>query len=243
MSQTVASGLMRSLASDSGARFLLGDQAFLRRALDVLKIVEAEGWCASALRALHQHDVRLGEIHARGFVERQRREQLFVGQLQTAGDRERDFVARVAGRQQRARQPRRVVLRPGEQEDVRVLRDGAHGWIQPVRRRRAGEPLAGVLAVARGDGDVLPRLPEARAGELERRDVGQDLEWCVELVAQPGGDAVAERIAGGEDGDGTALGERGLRPCRHPWSARRPCPSVRPWTRSHERGRAYARRR
>ena len=34
--------------------------------------------------------------------------------------------------------------------------------------------LAGVLAVARRDGDVPPRLPEARAGELQRRDVGQD---------------------------------------------------------------------
>ena len=60
---------------------------------------------------------------------------------------------------------------------------------------------------------------EARAGQLQRREVGQDFERCLEirsqLAFQPSAEAVAKRVAGGQNGDGQALGDGGLRPFRH----------------------------
>ncbi|EXI72079.1 MAG: hypothetical protein AW07_03355 [Candidatus Accumulibacter sp. SK-11] len=137
-----------------------------------------------------------------------------IRQQQAAGDRQAQLVA-MAGGEQRARQPRRVVGRTGEDEDAAVQGDRPQHRIEAVCRRRADGPFAGILTVAGSDLHLLPGLAETRAGDLQRRWRRQhgDLQ-SGQAVDQGAADAVAERIAGRQHGDAAAGGEGVANPSR-----------------------------
>ena len=112
---------------------------------------------------------------------------------------------------ERPRNPRRAVLRAGKGEHPSLAGNGTQQRIKPVLGRGTDLPFAGILAVARSDRHVLPGLAPAGKSQLQRRRRRQHLDLRgFELAEQKAGDAVAERIAGGEDDDRKSIGLCGI---------------------------------
>ena len=138
----------------------------------------------------------------------------FIGQQQVAGDRQPHAFA-VAGSDERPRQPHRIVFRAGKGENAWVQRNRPHQRVEAVRRCRAGHPLAGILAVTGGDGDVLPGLLPAGKGDLQGRWRRQNFDTVMpELAQQIAGNAMTERVASGQHGHRFPFGPRGVNPRR-----------------------------
>ena len=140
-------GLEAQFGERQGAGFLLGDQAFFRRTLDVFEVFQPEAGRAGVRGAFDEYDVGLRKLHFGGVDRSKAGEDDFIVEQQATGNREFDLVA-ITGGDQRPGQPVRRVFRAGEQGDARMQRNRPHQLVEAVLRRCTNEPLAGIGAVA-----------------------------------------------------------------------------------------------
>ena len=182
-----------------GAHFLFGDQALVGLALVVGRVSQAEAHRAGPRTgAPQQHDIGVGEGLLRRLDGRQVGQHALVGGAQALDYCQVEIVALAFDEQQAGDAVRRVVGAAQHGQPV-VLAQGLRQRVQAVRRRRAALPFASILGMDGDDLRVVPGQPHTCAGELQRRHIGQHLDRLdAQVRGQETGDAVAQRVAGGE---------------------------------------------
>ena len=192
-----AAGLQVELAQGQRPHLGLRDEAGLRLALGehVVRVAEAHQPLGRARGvrpvglALQDHHVQRVERHGLDFAQFAARQPLVLA-AEVLADVGLEVVE--AADEQLAGDSRRVVGVAGEQADGFGNADA----VQHVVERARGQV---------GEVGFFPRLFHAGEGQLHGGDVRQDLEVVLaEPVAQEAGDAVEQRVAGGDDDDALA---------------------------------------
>ena len=140
---------------------------------------------------------------------------LFVGLQQVFSHGHVEVAAQTFGQQQ-AGDAVGAVGRAGQQQQALLGAQGLGQRVQAVRGWGTALPLACVGGVHGDDACVLPGQAHAGTGQLQGREVGQDLQRVqAQVLGKVGCDAVAQRVAGGQHHAGLVGLACGAHPAGH----------------------------